>query len=69
MDSVEADVALLPCGGTYTMTAAEMAEAANRFKPSVLIPMHWGDIVGARADADAVAKAFKGRTVIKAVEK
>jgi hypothetical protein len=31
--------------------------------------MHWGDIVGARADADAVAKAFKGRTVIKAVEK
>jgi len=69
MDDVEADVALMHCGGTYTMTAAEMAEAANRFKPSVLIPMHWGDIVGQKSDAEAVAKAFKGRTVIKQVEK
>ena len=69
MDGVEADVALMPCGGTYTMTADEMADAANRLKPSVLIPMHWGDIVGQQSDAEAVAKAFKGRTVIKAVEK
>ncbi len=69
MDEVEADVAMMPCGGTYTMTAPEMAAAANRFKPSVLIPMHWGDIVGQRTDAETVANAFKGRTVIKAVEK
>jgi L-ascorbate metabolism protein UlaG (beta-lactamase superfamily) len=69
MDDVEADVALMPCGGTYTMTAPEMAAAANRFKPTILIPMHWGDIVGQQADADAVAKAFKGRTVIKSPEK
>jgi len=27
MDDVEADVALMPCGGTYTMAAAEMAAA------------------------------------------
>jgi len=26
------DVALMPCGGTYTMTASEMAAAANAFK-------------------------------------
>jgi L-ascorbate metabolism protein UlaG (beta-lactamase superfamily) len=69
MDEVETDVALMPCGGTYTMTAGEVAAAANRFKPSVLIPMHWGDIVGQHADAEAVAKAFKGRTVIKPVER
>ncbi|MBP1636560.1 MAG: hypothetical protein H6Q10_3134 [Acidobacteria bacterium] len=69
MDDVEADVALMPCGGTYTMAAAEMAAAANRFKPSVLIPMHWGDIVGQKADAETVAGAFKGRTVIKEVER
>lgn len=69
MDAIKTDVALMPCGGTYTMTAAEMAEAANRFKPSVLIPMHWGDIVGQKADAEAAAKVFKGRTVIKTVEK
>ena len=69
MKQVQTDVALMPCGGTYTMTAAEMAAAANAFKPAVLIPMHWGDIVGSKADAEAVAKAFKGRTVIKPVER
>jgi L-ascorbate metabolism protein UlaG (beta-lactamase superfamily) len=68
MKKVKTDVALMPCGGTYTMTAAEMASAANEFKPAVLIPMHWGDIVGSKADAEAVAKAFKGQTVIKPVE-
>jgi L-ascorbate metabolism protein UlaG (beta-lactamase superfamily) len=70
MKAVKTDVAMMPCGGTYTMTAAEVAEAANAFKPAVLIPMHWGDIVGTQADADTVAKSFTaGRTVIKPVEK
>jgi L-ascorbate metabolism protein UlaG (beta-lactamase superfamily) len=69
MKTVQADVALMPCGGTYTMTAREMAEAANAFKPAILIPMHWGDIVGSKADAEAVAKIFKGKTVIKPVER
>ena len=58
-------VALMPCGGTYTMTAAQMAEAADGFIPKVLIPMHGGDIVGSKADADAVKKAFRGTSVIK----
>jgi len=48
---------------------AEMAAAANGFKPKVLIPMHWGDIVGSKADAEAVAKAFSGTTVIKSPER
>ncbi len=70
MEAVRTDVALMPCGGTYTMTAAEVAQAANVFKPKVLIPMHWGDIVGSKADAEAVAKAFTaGKTVVKPVER
>jgi L-ascorbate metabolism protein UlaG (beta-lactamase superfamily) len=69
MQAVQADVAMMPCGGTYTMTAAEMAAAANGFKPQVLIPMHWGDIVGSTADAEAVKKAFAGTTVIKKPER
>ncbi len=69
MKTVQTDVALMPCGGTYTMTASEMAGAANSFKPGVLIPMHWGDIVGSKADADTVAKIFKGQTVIRPIEK
>jgi len=69
MQALKVDVALMPCGGTYTMTAAEMAAAANGFKPKILIPMHWGDIVGSKADAEAVKKAFAGTTVIKTPER
>lgn len=56
MDSVRADVALLPVGGTYTMDAREAAEAANIFKPKVAVPMHWGGIVGSKADAERFAQ-------------
>jgi L-ascorbate metabolism protein UlaG (beta-lactamase superfamily) len=64
MRKVMTDIALLPCGGTYTMTAQQAAEAANIFRPKVLIPMHWGDIVGSKADAEGVKKLYKGETVI-----
>jgi L-ascorbate metabolism protein UlaG (beta-lactamase superfamily) len=64
MRKVITDIALLPCGGTYTMTAQQAAEAANIFKPKVLIPMHWGEVVGSKADAEEVKKLFKGETVI-----
>jgi len=51
MDDLEVDIALLPVGGTYTMTAQEAAEAVRRIKPRVAIPMHWGSIVGSVKDA------------------
>ncbi len=68
MKTLNVDIALLPVGGTYTMTANEAATAANIFKPKVVIPMHWGDIVGSRADAEAFKKAFTGETVILSPE-
>ena len=68
MKTIATDIAMMPCGGTYTMTAKEMAEAANSFMPKILIPMHWGDIVGSRADAETVKKLFKGETVVKEKE-
>jgi len=46
------DVALLPVGGTYTMTAEEAAEAVKVIGPKKAIPMHWGDIIGGREDAE-----------------
>lgn len=58
------DVALLPVGGTYTMTAAEAAEAANAFKPKIAVPYHWGDIVGSKGDAEKLKELFEGETVI-----
>lgn len=40
------DIAILPIGGTYTMNEKEAAELVNTIKPKVVIPIHWGDIVG-----------------------
>jgi len=51
MDAVKADVALLPVGGTYTMTAEEAAGAADAMGVSLAIPIHFGDVVGSEADA------------------
>ena len=49
-------VALLPVGGTYTMNAAEAAEATKHINPKMAIPYHWGDIVGGRKDAEDFAE-------------
>ncbi len=49
-------VALMPVGGTYTLSAEEAAEACKAFSPRVAIPYHWGDIVGGESDAENFAK-------------
>jgi L-ascorbate metabolism protein UlaG (beta-lactamase superfamily) len=51
------DVALLPVSGTYVMTPSEAAEAARRIDPGVAVPMHWGTVIGSRADAEAFVRA------------
>lgn len=58
------DVALLPVGGTYTMNAAEAAQAANHIKPQEVIPYHWGDIVGDLSDAMEFARLAECRTTV-----
>jgi L-ascorbate metabolism protein UlaG (beta-lactamase superfamily) len=58
------DVAILPVGGTYTMDAQEAANIANVFKPKVVIPSHWGEIVGTLEDAEKFKSLFKGETAI-----
>jgi len=61
MKEIKADIALLPVGGTYTMTAEEAARAALDIKPEVAIPMHWGSIVGTRDDAETFKKELAGK--------
>ncbi len=64
MKRVSVDTALLPIGGTYTMTADEAAQIANEFGPKLVVPMHWGTIVGSEADAERFKGLFKGETSI-----
>lgn len=48
---VKCDIAMVPIGGTYTMTAKEAADLVNIIKPKVAIPIHYGSIVGDKKDA------------------
>ena len=42
IEAINADIALLPIGGTYTMNEEEAANAAAVISPGFTIPMHYG---------------------------
>ena len=50
------DIALVPVGGTYTMTAEEAAVFVNALQPKVAIPEHYGSGVGSKGDGKRFAK-------------
>lgn len=62
------DVALLPIGGTYTMTAEEAVEAAKIIKPRYVVPMHYNSdkygIQGLETDPNVVKKALSNKGII-----
>lgn len=51
METIRADIMLVPVGGTYTMTAEQAARAVNTVRPGTAIPIHYDDIVGSAEDA------------------
>lgn len=53
---VKCDIAFIPVGGTYTMTAEEGAELANIIKPKIAIPTHYGSVVGSKEDGESFKK-------------
>lgn len=63
MKGLEVDIAILPVGGTYTMDAEEAAEAVNSMNVKIAIPIHYGDIVGSRSDAEKFASLVKNARV------
>ncbi len=48
---IKCDIAFVPVGGTYTMTAFEAAELIKEIKPKLAIPMHYKTIIGSVQDA------------------
>ena len=48
---VKCDIAFLPIGGKFTMDYKEAADLANEIKPKIVIPIHYGTIVGSKEDA------------------
>jgi L-ascorbate metabolism protein UlaG (beta-lactamase superfamily) len=69
MDNLgQVDIALLPVSGTYVMDAQEAAEAVKRIKPNHVIPMHYGSVVGSKADAEKFAQLVAGQTTVHILE-
>ena len=44
------DVAFIPIGGVYTMDALEAADFVNKIKPKLVVPIHYGMVVGDEKD-------------------
>jgi L-ascorbate metabolism protein UlaG (beta-lactamase superfamily) len=63
LGEVVCDVALIPVSGTYVMTADEAVQACSRLHATTIVPMHYADIVGTRADAERL-QAECGRPVV-----
>ncbi len=69
LKDIRCDVAFVPVGGKYTMTAEEAADLVNSIAPEYAVPIHYGSIVGKKTDADTFAEAVnEGITVVKKVE-
>lgn len=51
-EEIDCQIALIPIGGTYTMNPKEAAEWINCVKSEIVIPTHYGTLVGTLADAD-----------------
>lgn len=49
---ITCDAAFLPIGGTYTMDANEAAKLTLSIEPKVVIPTHYGSVVGSPVDGD-----------------
>ena len=54
--TIKCDVAFVPVGGTYTMTAIEAAKLVNELKPKLAVPIHYGKVVGSEKDAQKFAE-------------
>lgn len=63
LQKIQCDIALLPIGGTYTMDYNEAADLANSIKAKVIIPTHYGLLVGKKEDAKKFASLVKKKEV------
>lgn len=63
IQNIEADIAFLPIGGTYTMNYKEAAKLANIIKAEIVIPTHYGCIVGEKEEAQKFANLVENKKV------
>lgn len=64
IQNVMCDIALIPIGGTYTMDYREAADLANTINAKLVIPTHYGEIVGSKEDAEKFKELVQGKKVM-----
>lgn len=64
IQNIKCDIALIPIGGTYTMTYVEAADLINKLDTKIVIPTHYGSIVGEKEDGVRFKKLVKNKEVI-----
>ena len=69
-EQVACDVALVPIGGTYTCDPHQAAAFVNALHPKVVVPIHYGSIVGVKENFDEfAAEVAAGIEVVRKVER
>ena len=68
IENVKCDIAFVPIGGYYTMDVNEATELIKKINPKVVIPTHYGSIIGDINDGKKL-KASLSDTSIEVIEK
>ena len=66
--NVECDIAFIPIGGYFTMDVNEATELIKIIKPKIVIPIHYGTIIGDKLDGKKLIDNLKD-TTISVIEK
>ena len=67
-ESVKCDIALIPIGGHFTMNTDEAAELIKIISPKIVIPTHYGSIIGNITDGKKLKESLSD-TNIAVIEK
>lgn len=67
-ENVKCNIAFIPIGGYYTMDVTDAAALARTINPKVVIPIHYGSIIGNREDGLRLKEKLND-TNVEVVEK
>jgi L-ascorbate metabolism protein UlaG (beta-lactamase superfamily) len=63
LNQIEADVAFIPIGGTYTMDVFNAVTAVKKMRAKFVVPMHYDTLKGIQADPNDFAKRVKSARI------
>ena len=69
LQNIEADIAFLPVGGTYTMDYMEAANLCNSLNVKIVIPTHYGAVAGSKEDGRKFKELVEDKEVIELLYK